>query len=98
MRLVFGQSVPQARRQRFNLLESDPGRVAPARCGDAPRQNPLDDRDRRREQGAGVARAVRAKLRLDFSRQMTQSLLRFARAAGETIERLGVEAFLAEAR
>ena len=98
MRLVFGQSLPQAHRQRFDLLESDPARVAPACRGDAPRQNPLDDRDRRREQGAGVDRARRAKPRLDFSRQMGQGLLGFARAARETIERLGVEAFLAEAR
>ena len=94
----LGQSLPQAHRQRFDLLESDAARIAPARRGDAPRQNPLDDRDRRFEERAGVDGAVRAEPRLDFSRQMGQSLLGFARAARETIEGLGVEAFLAEAR
>ena len=97
MRLAFGQSLPQAQRQRLNLLQSDPGRIAPAHCGDALGENALDDRDRRRIEDARVDRAHRAKPRLDFNRQMGQSLLGFARASRQTIERLGVEAFLAEA-
>ena len=57
----------------------------------------LHDRDRRGEQRARVDRAFRAEPRLDFGRQMRQRLLGLARAAREPIERLGVEAFLAEA-
>ena len=91
------ESVAEAQRQRFDLLKSDPARVAPARCGDAPRQNPLRDRDRRGEQRASVDGAFRTEPRLDFSRQMRQRLLGVARAARQPIERLGVEAFLAEA-
>ena len=87
----------EAQRQRFDLLEPDAARIASARLGDAPRQNPVCDRDRRGEQRASVERPFRADPRLDFSRQMRQRLLRLARAARQPIERLGVEAFLAEA-
>ena len=57
----------------------------------------MRDHDRRGEQRARVDRVLRAELRLDFMRQMRQRLLGLARAARQPIERLGVEAFLAEA-
>ena len=91
------EGVAEAQRQRFDLLEPDAGRIAPACLGDAPRQNPVRNRDRRGEQRARVDRAFRADLRLDFSRQMRQRLFGLARAARQPIKRLGVEAFLAEA-
>ncbi len=55
------------------------------------------DRDRRGEQRARVDRSFQTDPRLDLSCQMRQRLLGFPRAARQPIERLGVEAFLAQA-
>ena len=48
--------VPKAQRQRLDLLKPDPARVAPSGRRDPAKEDALDDRERRREQGAGVVR------------------------------------------
>ena len=62
------ESVAEAQRQRFDLLEPDARRIASARLGNTPREDPVRDRNRRGEERACADCGLRADLRLDFSR------------------------------
>ena len=94
-RAPFGGGVAQEGRQRFDLLEADPGFVPAADRGDAPGEHALDDRDRLGGEGARVDRAV-AEPRLDLGGHAGERLVRLGGAAGEAGETARVEPFVGE--